>query len=299
MNGYWLGVLFALFSVLTTAGNRVLLSRPLISVDSRFATYFASLVGLTLLFTVDAAAVGLGRLGSTTPYELTIFLLVGVLNSGVSRLLLYLAIRHIGANQAESLQAATPLFTYPAAIVFLGEHLTPLALLGGVLILLGSIIIKAKESSRVRGGDPGLGVLCALLSSLVFAAALTLIKAGLSAGYPYIQAVFVSSVGALAFNNLLYNPKRFRRDFARTPRATLTAMFSASALIAYSQIFRFAAFNYTPAVVASTLISTSPALVVLLNRASANRTEIVTPRTALSVALVVLGGILTSQYSGA
>ena len=53
MGSYELGVAFASFSVLSTAGNRILLSKPLTQVDSRFASYIASLVGVTLLLIVD------------------------------------------------------------------------------------------------------------------------------------------------------------------------------------------------------------------------------------------------------
>ncbi len=297
MGSYELGVIFALFSVFGTAGNRVLLSKPLTHVDSRFATYLASLVGVALLFAADALLGGITHMFSAPSWELILFCTVGVLNSGVSRLLLYVAIRHLGANQAETLQSTTALFAFVFAVTLLHEGISIEVLVGGILIVIGSVIVEARLSADNRRGNPTVGVVSALLSSLVFAFVLVLIKAGLVSGYSYISAAAISSIAALAFNTLLYNPKKLTSDLTTAPRSIIVSMVAASSLIALSQIFRFGAFSYASAVVVSAIISTSPALVVALNQAIANTSEIVKPRTLLSVGLVVVGGILVSYYS--
>ncbi|MEM0321340.1 MAG: EamA family transporter [Thermoprotei archaeon] len=294
MDSYVLGVAYAVFSVFTTAGNRVLLSGPLTRVDSRFASLVASIIGLAILFVADVSTEGITRTVSAPGWVLGLFVVVGVLNSGISRLLLYLSIRHLGANQAETLQSTTALFAFVFAAALLHEGASLHALFGGILIVVGSLLVESRVSSYTRGGNPGLGVTSALLSSLVFAFVLILIKAGLTSGYPYMSAVFISSVGAFAFNALLYHPKKLRSEFTMTPKKIVLSVVCASILITLSQIFRFAAFSYASAVVVSTVISTSPALVVALNKLISNRLEILSPKTILSVLLVILGGILVS-----
>jgi drug/metabolite transporter (DMT)-like permease len=296
LGSYELGVAFASFSVLSTAGNRVLLSKPLTQVDSRFASYIASLVGVTLLLIVDITVGEISYILSAPSWELILFCAVGVLNSGVSRLLLYIAIRHLGANQAEILQSTTTLFAFLFAATLLHEGISATVVGGGVLIVAGSLMVEARLSADNRRGNPTVGVVSALLSSLVFALVLILVKAGLLTGYPYISAAAISSLAALGFNTLLYNPKKLASDIARTPKNITASIAGASGLIALSQVFRFGAFSYASAVVVSAIISTSPALVVLLNHAAYNKSEIVSLKTIISVVLVVVGGIIVSHY---
>lgn len=102
---------------------------------------------------------------------------MGILNSGVSRLLLYVAIRHLGANQAETLQSTTALLAFLLAVTLLHEDISTEVLVGGILIVAGSLIVGACLSADNRHGNPTIGVVSALLSSLVSALVLVLIKA--------------------------------------------------------------------------------------------------------------------------
>jgi drug/metabolite transporter (DMT)-like permease len=141
---------------------------------------------------------------------MALFALIGVLNSGLSRLLLYVAIRHIGANQAESVHGTTPLFTFALAPLLLHEEPNWQQILGATLIIVGCLLVEAKLSSHNRAGDPRLGVGSALLSAFVFAVVLVLIKADLSSGYPFLEATLVVAVSSLAFNALMYDVRRLR-----------------------------------------------------------------------------------------
>jgi len=293
-----LGIVFALSSALSTAGNRVLLSKPLTYSNPRFTTYVASIVGVLVIFLIDVFTGQTALLASTPFLIIILFSVVGVLNSGLSRILLYLAIRELGANQAESLQPTAVLFSLVFAVLLLHERLGLDTLFGGILIVVGSFLVEGRLSSSVRRGSFKVGVASALLSSLVFAFVLILIKAGLSTSYPFVSATLISAVAALGFNSFVYNPKRLQSDIKTIPKSGLFSIVSAAVLIGLAQVLRYGAFSYTNVVVVSPLIGTSPVLVVVLTRIFAKSYEVAHWKTALSVVFVVLGAAIISYYSG-
>jgi drug/metabolite transporter (DMT)-like permease len=293
-----LGVIFALFSALSTAGNRVLLSKPLTYSNPRFVTYMASVTGAFVIFFVSVVTGQTGSLISTPLPLLVLFSVVGVLNSGLSRMLLYLAIKELGANQAESLQPTAVLFSLVFAVILLRESLSLNMLFGGLLIVAGSFLIEGRMSSNARNGNFKVGVTAALLSSLVFAFVLILIRAGLSTDYSFVSAAMVSAAAAFVFNSFLYNPKKLRSDVKSMSKSGLVSICFAAALIAFAQILRYGAFSFTSVVVASPLIGTSPILVVILTRLFAKNYEVAHWKTVLSVSCVVLGAAIISYYSG-
>lgn len=298
MNTLWLGVAYAAWSVVATSANRVLLSVPLLEASPRFSSLVASLTGVPLLLGACVLAGETHSLFSPPASTLALFALVGVLNSGVSRLLLYYAIRHVGANQAEALQTTTVLFSFALALAFLGESLTPLILGGGILIVAGSFLIEGRSSSDLRGGSLRVGVVTAIMSSLVFAVVLVLVRSGLSTGYPPLAAAVISAVSALAFNILIYDWRFVKRDLRGLRKGALYSVVSAGALIAVAQALRYLAFSLAPVVVVSPIISVSPIFVVVLTRLFTPEHEVARWRTVLSVCLAVSGAVAVSYAAG-
>jgi drug/metabolite transporter (DMT)-like permease len=299
LNALWLSVVYAILSVVATSANRVLLSGPLLGASPRFSSLVASLTGVPVLLGACLLSGDLNSLLLPSRSTIALFALVGVLNSGVSRLLLYYAMRHIGANQAEALQTTAVLFSFALAVVFLGEILTPVVLAGGILIIAGSFLIEGRSSSRLRGGSLKAGVLSAILSSLVFAFVLVLVRSGLSSGYPPLAAAVISAVSALSFNVLIYDWRTIKKDLHALSKGAMYSVVSAGVLIAIAQAFRYIAFSFAPVILVSPIISVSPIFVVVLTRLFTPAHEVARWRTILSVCLAVAGAAVVSYVVGA
>ena len=78
------------------------------------------------------------------------FLLLGVLNFPLGRLLNFTSVNMIGATRSSPLVSTAPLFSSALAIILLGERPNAPIVLGTILIIIGSIFIV---SERRRGSN--------------------------------------------------------------------------------------------------------------------------------------------------
>ncbi len=77
---------------------------------------------------------------------------IGLLSSGLGFLLYFRLVRDIGPARAMMVAFLTPLFGIIWGTVFLGEKMTPPAILGGGMIVLSTLLIlRGKEPREVRG----------------------------------------------------------------------------------------------------------------------------------------------------
>jgi len=75
---------------------------------------------------------------------LTWMALSGVLNFGLGRLTNYNSVRLAGVAKTSPILAISPLFSVLLAVLFLGEGVTPLLLLGSVSIVAGTLLVVMK-----------------------------------------------------------------------------------------------------------------------------------------------------------
>ena len=74
------------------------------------------------------------------------FLLLGVLNFPLGRLLNFTSVNMIGATRSSPLVSTAPLFSTALAIILLGERPNAFIVLGTIAIIIGSILIVSKGS---------------------------------------------------------------------------------------------------------------------------------------------------------
>src|SRR5262245_66348137 len=105
-------------------------------------------IGVPLFF---LAALLTGRLGDVLTFSAQGYValaLAGILHFVWGRYCNYRATRAIGTNLVAPIQQFNLLITLALAIWLLGEHLTPLKILGIGLILLGPTLVMQKKSGR-------------------------------------------------------------------------------------------------------------------------------------------------------
>ncbi len=132
-----MGILGAFMAALSWGTDSVLARQGLRKIPPALATGIALCASLTNCL-VALAIVGPAR------YPLAGFVwfgMIGLINFLVGRQCNFRATQRIGAARASSLISAAPLFSIAGAVLFAGESVTPLLLLGVCLSVGGVILV--------------------------------------------------------------------------------------------------------------------------------------------------------------
>ncbi len=295
--GAVLAIIFSLISSLFGAGHRGILSKPLTVCDPRIVNYLIALTGLIIAVAMSLASAEFFSLSILTLPELVAFIAAGVMNFSISRVLSYVSIKHIGANQTVVLQSTATLYAFFLAVILLSESLSAVVLAGGVLIIFGCVLIEGRQSATKRKGNLKVGVVAALLSSLFYGGAFVIIKFGLLSYSQFFSAVVVSYAAGVMFNFLFLNPKKLLPSIRTIPTPFLVLIILSGIFGGVAQGFRFAALEFAPVVIVAPLLETSPIFVFLITIFLAKDFEVFQKRTVMSIGLVVLGAALVSSAS--
>jgi drug/metabolite transporter (DMT)-like permease len=196
------------------------------------------------------------------------------------------ALGAIGANLAGPVQQYQLLLSLSLAIFFLGEYLTPLKVLGIVLVVSAPAFIlhqRRTQSKRVKaqpakavGADVAVvagtasadakpkftprlleGYTCAILSGLGFGSSAVLAKAGLTSTGAGFAGGFISYVCATTFVGIMMLNARNLAE-VRAMRGEARKWFFVSGMaVSFSQMFRYLALSVAPVTVTQPIQATS------------------------------------------
>jgi len=159
--------------VLFWGGNWPVMKVALGLVPALWLTALRLLLGAAALFIAVAFSGNLSRPGRRD--------LLQLFSGGILQLALYMAfinmgLRFVPAGRAAVLAYTTPLWVVPGAMIFLGERLNRLKLLGLILRGAGLLALFNPFALDWRDGRVLLGNLLLMASALVWAAAMLLIR---------------------------------------------------------------------------------------------------------------------------
>ncbi len=103
-------------------------------------TFLSLLSGLVLMIAV-VAVFQRDEMADVTLKVVAIFSLVGLFNFVMGRYLNFLSISHLGVTRSTPVLATTPLFATVLAVIFLGETVNGLTLLGTGLVIGGLYMV--------------------------------------------------------------------------------------------------------------------------------------------------------------
>jgi drug/metabolite transporter (DMT)-like permease len=177
----------------------------------------------------------------------------------------------VGSNLAAPVQQFQLLLALALAVYFLGETLTPLNILGIVLVISAPMYILSRRAREKAAENPNQkpagqdtftprmaeGYTCAFLAGIGFGSSTVLIKAGLSdAGLSLIGGV-VSYLAATAVVILILLAPTMRSEVLGTTRQSAKWFVYSGLGVSVSQLFRFLAIGLAPVTVVQPLQSLS------------------------------------------
>ncbi len=136
--GNWIG--WALLSALFAAATAILAKIGVAHVDSNLATAVRTTVVVVFAWSI---AIALGKHGELRELDRRTLLFLGLsgLATGLSWLCYFRALQLGPASRVAPLDKLSVVLVMIFAMIFLGEKLSPLAILGGVLITAGAVVM--------------------------------------------------------------------------------------------------------------------------------------------------------------
>ena len=137
----WLGVGAAALAAVGWAVSVVLMKAPLREVDPTLAQAIRIPIAALLLFCTPWARGSLRALRASRGHVLTRLTVLSALTA-VSSVMFVASIKYVGVTVASVLSSTAPLFAIPLGVVFLGERLPLLAVLGAAVTVAGIVVLR-------------------------------------------------------------------------------------------------------------------------------------------------------------
>lgn len=305
-----LGALFAVLSSATFALNGVAVRRGVLTGTVAQAMAITVPMGVPIFFVVALASGGLGALFEFSAMAYLWLALAGVFHFVWGRYCNYRATKAIGGNAVTPLQQLDFPLKLALAIVFLGEKLTVMSLIGIALIFLGgAVAIRRRKKPGRKKEEPAAGVeaaakpafephyfegyLFALLSITGYGVSPLFIRmalqdAGLGAS---LAGGLVSYIAAtIVIVAMMCLPGRFAH--IRQLNTVSAKWFVASSLfVGVSQVFRYMALALAPVIVVATVMRASGLFKLVFNWFVNRQYEIFEARLLLGIFISILGAL--------
>ena len=130
------GILFSLLAASGFAATAVFARTALQRMSTPYGTLLSLFVS-TVAAMIIAAVLHPGELLGIGVVALGWLFLVGFLNFPLGRMFNYTSVRMVGVSKASTVVATSPLFATVLAVIFLGESVSPITLLGTVAVIGG------------------------------------------------------------------------------------------------------------------------------------------------------------------
>lgn len=214
-----------------------------------------------LLFSITAMVFGQGLVRDEPVWVYLLLLASGVIGIGLADMFFFMTLNRLGAGlQAIVNTAYSPSIIF-LSVIFLGERLTPIQVMG-VVMILGAVLavtqMRAPEGASVRR-TLLVGIVYGLLAAITQAISIVMIKPWLS-GWPMMWANSWRMLGGVLAMLLLIGFTRggWKKLAELRNRKMWAMMIPGSLLGTYvSLIFWLAGMKYTQASTASALNQTS------------------------------------------
>lgn len=231
-------------------------------------------------------------------WEWRYFFLAGVFAPLLGRLFQFQGMAKLGANITTPLTLTHPVISVVLAILFLGEEVTNLGLLGALMVVLGSVVVGAQggqNPTRSLQNVSRIYLLLPLVASLSYGISIVFRKIGIDIGSDAVTAAAVTCTSSWFFSTL-YVLFTGAVGEIRCSRRELGFFVLAGVFSSLGPVLLYAALQFEGLVVIAPLAATTPLFVLLVSYVFIRADEIFTPQVVAGTVATVAGVILVTTY---
>lgn len=304
-----LGGFLALFSAVTFAYSNASMRRGVLTGTVLQAVATSMPIGVLLLIPVMLATGGFHILAEFSQRSWMLLIVAGVIHFAWGRYCNYRATKAIGANLVAPIQQYSLIVTLVLAVMWLGESLTLLRMLGIALVIAGPGLTLAPEKPGAASDVPAEtpdetafvpqyaeGYTYALLSSIGFGLSpilfrMAFAKGGLGIG---IAGGFVSYLSASAAVALILLLPGKWTEMRTIDRASGWWFFVSGVTVCISQVSRIMAFAVAPVSVVSPIARLSLVFRIYVSRWLNPKHEVFGPGVVWGTVISLIGAVALS-----
>jgi drug/metabolite transporter (DMT)-like permease len=261
-----MGELLALLTALLWALGVILFKKSVGFVAPFALNFFKNCVALVLL-TVTTIVLGQTYTVSAAPRDFLLMLVSGAIGIGISDTLFFMALSRLGASRTALVDCLYSPFVIFFSVMMLHERLSPLAVLGGLLILASVAVSSQRNFGKsITRKQLWIGGALGASAMATVAFAIVLVKPVL-AGYSLAWVSTIRIIGGIAILLLALPFHRNRRSVyaAFRPQPGWKWMLWGTFFGSYLSLMCWlAGFKYSQAGTVALLNQTSTVLIVLL-----------------------------------
>ncbi|WP_011580395.1 MULTISPECIES: DMT family transporter [Chelativorans] len=299
-----LGSLLALFAAVTFALNNAAYRRGALTGSVAQGMAVSLSLGVLIFFAASILIGGLEAIFSFSSFSFWLFCAAGLLHFAWGRYCNYRATKAMGANLVGPPQQLGIIVSLVLAIIVLGETLTPLRILGILLVVLGpAISLRARMATQ--GPDapkptfqPNYveGYYFAFLSALGFGVSPIFVKVALDGGglVESIAGGFIAYLAATAIMALALLKPGLAAHIAAVKPVSGKWFSTAAVLVSLSQMTSYMALALAPVSVVMPIQRLSLVFRVLANSMLNREHEVIGGRIWVATGLGLLGAIFLS-----
>lgn len=229
-------------------------------------------------------------------WEWRYFALSGLFAPMLGRLLQFKSMTRLGANVTTAITLTHPVVTVLLAVLFLGEHLNGMGMLGILLVVAGSVSVgsgsgRAESKNLIRTT----WLLLPVLASLCYGVAMVFRKHGLGSGTDAVTAAAVTVSSAWLFSGL-YTIFSGNYRGLRCDRSELGFLVLAGISSGIGPMLAYSAMRYGDLVLVAPLAATSPLFTLILTSAFLRTEEIFSFKVVGGTFATVSGVIMVASF---
>lgn len=248
-----------------------------------------------MIFIVSTVSGEIFHIFTLSLYTSLLFVLAGVLNFILGRMLNYTGMVILGPSRGSSVTSSQSLFAVFFGVLLIAEPLTLLAGAGVILAFFGTVLVTTGNSHGKKLDSRGL--LFSLLAAIFVGLSVVVIRAAtLTSSLPIDGALISYLTAAVFYFTLnLVRQKKLRKVTASEKIGFLAVGGSASGL---AQSARYMALLVSPIVLVAPIITANPLFTMILSFLTMRGKESFTFGLVLGVVLIVIGVAVISYALG-
>lgn len=292
---YTLAVLFGIFSSIGWGIAPIFSKRSYSSGGNPIiASLILSIVGFSCLMILSLILYDIKYLLQFGLWDIYPFIISGIVATGIGRFLSYKGIDVVGAGINSSFIASYSVFGVLLAYIFLGEVLSIVKIIGVASVFIGLFIVSISKGGNIKKDVSKILLMIPLLGSILYGFGTFFRRFGLSTvsqDMPFIYAVTINEFTALIILSIFIIG--FKKDCIEDMEIHNYKKFVLSGIFNVIGISSsFAALNFGPVYIGSTIGSTSTIVTLISTHLFLNDLEKITTRIYVGTIVVVIGVIL-------